>query len=276
METPSWNKNIECRHISKAAQEIVQYIDKRRAGTEKSLRTKWRKLNDVCMGGIEPNVIYTIAGISGSAKSLFLTTMQADLFDLNKDQDFVMLSFTMEMTGARNVGRLLSYKTKQSTSELYSGRTGFFLDDTGAEKAKEASEHISEYDIYYIERQCTVDEIRDTITYFQQVIAKGKWLVVTLDHTLLLRKTKGQDIQTTLVELEQMFIDLKKIGKTTIIQVQQMNRNIESVERIQQPTLHFPQRSDISTSDSVWQASDYVLVLHRPELLNIMLYGVNK
>jgi replicative DNA helicase len=194
--------------------------------------------------------------------------MQADLFDLNKDQEFIMLSFTMEMTGARNVGRLLSYKTKQTTSDLYSGKAGYLLDDKGAKKAEEASEQISSYDIYYIERQCTVDEIRSTITYFQQTIAKDKWLVVTIDHTLLVRRGKGMTGQDTLIELEQMFIDLKKVGKTTIIQLQQMNRNIESIERLQNPSLHFPQRSDVSTSDSVWQASDYVIVLHRPEILN--------
>jgi replicative DNA helicase len=273
---PVWNKNIEVKHISKSAEEINSYIHKRRHGDEKSLRTRWRKFNDVCMGGIEPNALYTIAGCSGSGKSAMLTTMQADLFDLNKDQEFIMLSFTFEMAGSRNAGRLISYKTKKTTSELYSGKMGFFLDDSSAEQAKLAKEEISQYDIYYVEKQCSIEEIRQAIEYFQATIAKDKWLIVTIDHTLLIRRTGGQDERIMLVELEKILIDLKKVGKTTIIQLQQMNRDIQAIDRLTNPSFHFPQRSDISSSDSVWHASDYVIVIHRPETLNILLYGPGK
>ena len=67
---------------------------------------------------------------------------------------------------------------------------------------------------------------------------------------------------------------IKKIGKTSIIQITQMNRNIEASERINNSGLHYPMRSDISTSDSLFQASDYVIVIHRPEILGITAYGV--
>jgi replicative DNA helicase len=74
-----------------------------------------------------------------------------------------------------------------------------------------------------------------------------------------------------------MFIDLKKKGKTTIIQLSQMNRNIEAMDRLQNPALHFPQRSDVSSSDAIFQASDYVICIHRPETLGLRtFYGVNK
>lgn len=52
-------------HISDAADEIISYMDKRRVGKIKSLRTRWDKFNNTCMGGIEPNSIYTFAAISG-------------------------------------------------------------------------------------------------------------------------------------------------------------------------------------------------------------------
>jgi hypothetical protein len=35
-------------------------------------------------------------------------------------------------------------------------------------------------------------------------------------------------------------------------------------------------RSDLSSSDAVFQGSDYVLALHRPELLGIQEYGPSK
>lgn len=63
MEQNSSNdKTPQLKHISKATEEIVNYIDNRRKGLVKSLRTKWTKFNNACMGGIEPNIIMTIAG----------------------------------------------------------------------------------------------------------------------------------------------------------------------------------------------------------------------
>lgn len=64
MEQTSF-KPLYFRHISSAADEIVKYIEERKQGLKKSLKTRWGKFNSMCMGGIEPNTIYTIAGISG-------------------------------------------------------------------------------------------------------------------------------------------------------------------------------------------------------------------
>lgn len=57
---------LDIKHISEPTKEILEYIDNRRKGVVKSLKTRWRKFNNACMGGIEPNTIITVAGISGS------------------------------------------------------------------------------------------------------------------------------------------------------------------------------------------------------------------
>ena len=60
---------------------------------------------------------------------------------------------------------------------------------------------------------------------------------------------------------------------TSVVQLAQMNRNIESSERINNPLSHYPMRSDLSSSDAMFQGSDYVIVIHRPEILGIQEYG---
>lgn len=60
------------RSISFPTEEIIDYINSRRSGTVKSLKTRWSKFNDACMGGIEPNTILSIAGISGSGDKVFI------------------------------------------------------------------------------------------------------------------------------------------------------------------------------------------------------------
>ena len=119
-------------------------------------------------------------------------------------------------------------------------------------------------------------QIEQTIYSFYDTYIKGtnKHFVITYDHTLLTKQI-GSVIETT-SELEKVFIRVKKLPLTSIIQIAQMNREIEKPERINNPSAHYPMRSDLSSSDAMFQASDYVFVLHRPELLGIAEYGPNR
>jgi len=96
---------------------------------------------------------------------------------------------------------------------------------------------------------------------------------VILDHTLLIKNRIGERERETLAKLQYMFMEMKKYNRNTIIQLSQMNREIETVDRINNISMHFPMRRDIFGSESIFQASDYLIVLHRPEMLNIEVYG---
>ena len=175
------------------------------------------------------------------------------------------------MIGYRNIGRTISSKMKKTTTELYSAEED--LSDTDFTKVKEVAEEVKNYPIYIVDIPSTVERIGNTITYFKNTIAKDKWLIVILDHTLLVN---GDSERSTIVDLQKMFIAKKKLPLTSIIQVSQMNRNIESSDRINNPSGHYPMRSDLSSSDAIFQASDYVIAIHRPELYGIKAYGIKR
>ena len=65
--------------MSTVTKEAVAYIAGRRNHSISSLRTRWNKLNKQCMGGIEPNTVYTIGGISGSGNKISTNCNQTDL-----------------------------------------------------------------------------------------------------------------------------------------------------------------------------------------------------
>lgn len=268
------SKTLSFRHISTATNEAVEYIRKRKNHEIQSLRTRWNKFNKSCMGGIEPNTIYTIVGISGSGKSSFVNTLETDLIDLNSNQDVIVLNFSFEMLSSRQVGRKISSKLRQTTAELYSANNE--LTDDLLDRVEQTSQQIKSYPIYYVDTPGTVEDIASTINYFYETKAKDKKFVIILDHTLLVEGQNRESALQVISELQKLFIKVKKLPNTTIIQLSQMNRNIENPERINNPSMHYPMRSDISSADTIFHASDYVMCIHRPELLNIQQYGPNR
>lgn len=269
METNSFNLSIRPMHDVVA--EAIQYIKGRRDHTISSLKTRWSKFNNVCMGGIEPNTIYTISGISGSGKSSFANLISTDLIDLNKDKEIVVLVFSLEMVGFRQIGRTLSNKLNVTTSTLYSSQQD--LDYGTLKKVIDVSNDLKEYPIYFIDNPGTPQQVDTAIENFYQKYVKGtdKYFIIFYDHSLLTKRV-GSVIET-ISELENVFIKHKKKARTSIVQLSQMNREIEKPERINNPQTHYPMRSDLSSSDATFQASDYVFVIHRPELLHITEYG---
>ena len=269
-----YTNTLSIRPISKVAQEAINYISGRRDHSVVSLKTRWQKLNKQCMGGIEPNTVFTIAGISGSGKSSFANLIQTDLIDLNPSEDIVILTFSLEMVGFRLVGRTLSNKLRKTTSVLYSSETD--LDDQTFSRVISVSNELKKYPIYFVDSPGTPMQVRDTILQFYNTVVrdKNKHFVIIYDHALL-TKQAGSIIET-ISELQRVFIQVKKLPLTSVIQLTQMNRNIEQPERINNPLSHYPMRSDLSSADSIFQASDYVLVIHRPEILNIQEYGPNR
>ena len=260
--------------MREVTQEAVAYIAGRREHTIVSLKTRWGKFNKQCMGGIEPNTVYTIAGISGSGKSSFANLIQTDVIDLNPTEDIIILCFSLEMVGFRQIGRTLSNKLRRTTSTLYSSETD--LDDDTFRKVIAVSNQLKEYPIYFVDEPGTPMQTEQIIRDFYNQYVKGtkKHFIIIYDHALLTKQV-GSVIET-ISELERVFIQIKKLPFTSVLQIAQMNRNIEASERINNPSSHYPMRSDLSSSDAIFQASDYVLVLHRPEILNIQEYGPNR
>ena len=262
-------EQISYKTIAQAADESVAYIRARKEHLIVPLKTRWQKFNKVCCGGIEPNMIITIAGISGSGKSSIVNAIETDLIECNPEENVVILDFSFEMVSFRSVTRKLSYRLKRTTSELYSAYDS--IDDLTMQQVEIEANKLKKYQIYYVDTPCTVESIEKTIDYFHDNIAKGKWLIVILDHALLV---EGDTERGTIVDLQKMFIRKKKLSKTSIIHLSQMNRNIEQPERINNPAMHFPLRSDLAASDALFHASDYVIAINRPELLNLQSYGI--
>lgn len=265
---------LPIRHISACVEDTLDIIEKRQRGEEKSLDTGFVSLNNALLGGLEWNRIFTIAGLSGGGKSITAELLKNNLIQKN-DVKFDVLSFNFEMPAVDDLSRLVSNKVNLNREELYSAYTPLSADNIS--KVKEALDTIAQQRVYISEVPGTAKEIYETIMDFiltRRLVENNIGLVVTLDHTLLI--TGRTDNEKSIIdEFYKMLVQLKKEiismgGRAIFIILSQLNRDIENEKRVMNPKLHYPQKSDLFAASSAYYCSDYVLVIHKPSLINGM------
>lgn len=272
------SKILNMISLEEAARKELRYIKGRMTNEIKSVKTPWMKFNKAGMDGLEWGSIVTIAGMSGSGKTAILNELETGLFELNPKENFAVLSFNFEMIARRLVGRKISKSLQMTTTQIYNADTdepdkNIKLDTY--QKAIDYTQSIKDLPLWYVDVPGTVQEIRNTIEYFAMGIESNidKAILVTLDHSILVKKFGEQNQLQTLYELAAMFNELKKVIKASFVIVSQLNRGIENVERIQNKNLHYPQKSDVFGADALYQYSDIFMITHRPEMLNLKSYG---
>ena len=161
-----------------------------------------------------------------------------------------------------------------TVQELHSGRDDVIITDRMYDRLVDEGKKLSEYPIFYVDMPGTVEEIYMTILHFyKEKCRNGEGLIITLDHSILVKGKKGELERTICVELMTMFNYLKKQIKCTTVLLSQLNREVESVERVMEPSQHYPKKRDIFASDSLYMFSDVVTVMMNPEQLGMQSYG---
>lgn len=259
---------LEVRSISQVAADTEKFIVDRKEGRAQSLKVKSAKINKTFLGGFDWGRILSVAGLSGSGKSTLVRQFVREMLTEN-DQDFEVLSFQFEMLGVDEVARDLSAELEIPVKELYSAENP--ISEELQKKVSEALTKIQKLPIHIVDVSGTVSQIRDTILDFINTRIKGKdkGIVVTIDHTLLVRKEDRADDKAVIDELMFMLVSLKKVLaslniKAFFIVISQLNRAIESPERVNNPRLHFPNKNDLYGASSIYNGSDYVIIANKP------------
>lgn len=260
------------KHISEAGAEAIEYMRGRQDGSISSLKTRWDKFNRVGMDGIEWGNIITFSGMSGSGKTLILSELETSLFDLNKAQRFTILSNNYEMLARNLVIRKLSSRFKTSYKHLLSG-DGVRLEEGLLKMAEEyVKEVLGKYDIFYVDFGMSVKELENMIFEFYEKYKLP--IVLSIDHTILMKKRAGQSVNDLLYELGEMESKVKKLIPIVFINISQLNREIEDKDRREPGSiLNYPVKQDIFGADAMYQHSDMVIVTHRPSQLYLPVYG---
>lgn len=242
--------------------------------TNPGLLCRWNAVNNALGGCFRFGEILYIAGPSGSGKSYILNMLREDFAsDLNKEyaHKFKILAFTFEMSAADEIIRTYSSALKTSYSRLMSAYKK--ISPSYYDNITNTSSKIDNDSIYYVEMPGNREKILATVKHFHERFPDHK-LVITLDHTLLMEYLDEKSEVELVTKLSMLSMYLKKEYSALIIMLGQLNDKIEQPERLKNPLLHFPKKTDIHSSKSVFFCSDSVIVINRPELLQLQSYGL--
>ena len=265
-----------------ALRKAILKIKARRQGVLKSLKSAWPKFNDAFCDGLEWRTITVVGARPGTGKTLFMEQLISDIIDTNKDQEFRVLKFQMEMVDETSGVRKLSLNTGTDYNTLMS-KDGVLVDERIYKKCIEYYDKSENTDVINVVYDaCTVDEMCATVHYEMEKHKKpdGTYtnLLVAIDHSALFRLAKGQkDKFEMLGSLGEALTMMKKKYPVAFVVLSQLNRNIETPDRQRDGEYgNYVLDSDIYGSDALLQHADVVLGINKPSIRKIRQYGPDR
>jgi replicative DNA helicase len=258
-----------------AYESALDYMTRRAKGDILSLKTPWQAMNKVGIDGFEFPSTIVIAGRPGSGKSLVEQIIVKHAFTSNKLPELRSLRFQYEMVGRVSAIREFSSAIQKSYSYICSAEDNV-ISQQEYEACVKYAQSMNKLPIDIVDEPLTVPQMAAEIKeYFKTYNCKH--LLVTIDHSLLVKKLPGQDIQEMIFDLGSMMTTLKKQYPVIFVVLSQLNRGVDTIERSKEGTAgNYLLDSDIFGSDFLLQFTDVLVGINRPGLKNIRIYGPEK
>lgn len=258
--------------------ESLAYLKGRQEGKITSIKTPWSKFNDATTDGLEWNTLTVIGGRPGSGKTLIKDQIIREAFILNPNENFNILEFQLEMLARMSAVR--EYSAVLGKSYKYLCSADGILQEEDFVRCYEYAKKKVGLPIDIVEDAITADEFKETIEeYMEEKKVLGEYVktIITLDHSILLKKKNGQQRMEALADLGEILTELKRKYPIMFIILSQLNRNIDSPERNENGKYgNYILSSDIFGGDALLQHADTVVGINRPAIQKISLYGPDK
>lgn len=265
--------------------QALKYLDQRRKGEIKSIKTPWQKFNDATIDGIEWNTITIIAARPAGGKTAMAEQIVREAFVLNPEQDFRVLQFQFEMLG--RVQAIREYSSVIGRSYKYLCSADGKLSEEDLRKCYAYSKKkVQNSKIDVVDTPQTVEEFKKTVKdYFEayhtldhehkKVYTKT---LITIDHSVLFKKAPYEkDKQEVLNNLGETMTELKKKYPVAFIVLSQLNRNIDNPDRAEDGKYgNYILESDIFGADALLQHCDTLVGINRPAKQKIRFYGPDR
>ena len=271
-----------------AYQKALNYIRARQQGTIGSFKTPWDKVNDAGINGLEWQTLTVLAGRPGTGKTLIKDQLIRDGFEMNKGQNIRVLEFQLEMVAAHSKVREFCAVLGKPYKYICSAYPTQKLSDEDLHKLythSKSAVDINKYPVDIVEQPVTVEVFINIVQQYMedhsQIIGDAKVYtktVITLDHSLLLKKSKQHASKTDMLyDLGEALTMLKRKYPISFIVLSQLGRHVESPERNEDGKYgNYILDMDIFGGDALFQHADMVIGINRPAMKFIKFYGPDR
>jgi replicative DNA helicase len=273
--------------------DALAEIDGYRKGILSSCKTPWPKVNDAGLDGLEWNSMVVIGGRPGAGKTLIKKQIIRNVFTLNPGQNIRCLEFQFEMMSKVDAKREFTSVVNKSYKELHAkGADG--VSDIEFEKLKVHAREQIKFPVDIIEQSKTVNQIveivkdymethsvmenyldNETDTVKQKKVYKKT--VITLDHSILVKREQKESFLDMLYSLGEALTGLKREYPILFIILSQLGRQVENPDRAEEGQYaNYILESDLFGGDALFQHADMVIGVNRPAKRFIKFFGPEK
>lgn len=260
----------EPKHISIAAADAFDYIDKRAAGEIQSLKTGLRKLDAANIDGFEWGSTVTIGARPAVGKTIFSSVLMRGMLE-NNNYPFEILDCSYEMAYTVMLIREVSAAMRKSYKYILSAENNSLTENEKEDIREYLEEKVSNLPIHYVEQPQSPKEWKDMVIRHAEKMKKP--LLIRIDHTLLMKvSAQDGDPVSMLRSLMSAANELKKDYPVINLFLNQIKPEFEN--RQEDGTQNaFPKMSDIYYGDTVNQFSETMILLNKPSKYGIQYYG---
>lgn len=251
--------------------EALAKLKASQGGNFKPIKTRYSHLNNICHGGLTPQQIITIGGLSSFGKSHTLRCIEEDIFneELNPGsrEEVILIKVDWEMTKFESLINRVHTRTGLSFADILYKKPSTEVEQVITSISEELSAPYL-YESFQTYNPANFDKI---VRAFCGEHMSKKQIVLTIDNANLIDTTETGE-SFALAEMTAVLIKLKRdVANLTIIQLAQLNRSLK--ERTVQKE-HFPRTTDFYNSSKLEHASDVMIIIHNPYLLGLQAYGI--
>ena len=292
--------------IDEAINLAEEEINLERTDEQLGLYSSWGGINRGMGKYFRFNHITQIAGLSGHGKSYFINQLMDD-FTSFKDSfyedgtlmrkaingnfkgHFLYIHFGFEMDASDEVLRMTTRRVVKSYHYLLSSEWNNIIqdfnriDDYEFELIKKRMTYLRGRPIIFVPNAGNIASIYRTVAFIRKrhaatlgIPPEELHIGVGLDHSFLVKKDVGMTDLLLIQAVAYLALKIRKDFKAMVIILGQCNNNLKSIERISDPSVHYPLDSDIYMGAQVNWVCDNIWIIFQPHLVNIVNYGLDK
>ncbi len=272
--------------------QALDYLTGRLRGKITSLKTPWKKLNEVGIDGWEWHSAVAFFGRSGEGKSVLVEQLTKNVFKLNPGLKMRILKFELEMLPQVTAIREFSSEIGKSYAYMCNAEKDENLKNVSLDELKKCWDYVQrktkktetgeqEFPEDIIEISPSVEEFEKLIDQYMEAYCTKEndekiytKTLITIDHLRLFRKD-GYGSELDMLYAACLLINkLKKKYPVIFVILNHLNRDVDKSDRAENGTYgNYLRDSDVFGADALLQNADIVVGMHRPARKQITKYG---